>query len=54
MVMASVLRRKRSSWASTALVDYKRIYGTNQNRIDKLKTAFTNIMQSGVEVSLIE
>lgn len=34
--------------------DSRRIYGTNQQRIDRIRTAFTEIMQSGVQVSLIE
>lgn len=34
--------------------DMYRIYGTNQQRIDRMKTAFTNIMQTGTQVSLIE
>jgi hypothetical protein len=42
------------SSASTVLPDYKRIYGPNQDRIEKMRQAFTNIMQAGVQVSLIE
>jgi len=34
--------------------DSRRIYGTNQQRIDRIRQAFTEIMQSGVQVSLIE
>ncbi len=34
--------------------DWQRIYGTNQQRIDRMQTAFTNIMQAGTQVSLIE
>src|SRR5205823_2570194 len=31
-----------------------RIYGTSTNRINTMQQAFTNIMQSGVQVSLIQ
>jgi hypothetical protein len=34
--------------------DWRRIYGTSTERIDRIKTAFTNIMQAGVQVTLIE
>lgn len=34
--------------------DSRRIYGTNQQRIDRIRNAFTDIMQNGVQVSLIE
>jgi hypothetical protein len=34
--------------------DNRRIYGTNQQRIDRMRQAFTEIMQSGIQVSLIE
>jgi hypothetical protein len=34
--------------------DNRRIYGTNQQRIDRISNIFTEIMQSGVQVSLIE
>jgi hypothetical protein len=33
---------------------WKQIYGTNTQRINRMQTAFTNIMQSGVQVSLIQ
>jgi hypothetical protein len=33
---------------------WKQIYGTNAQRISKMQQAFTNIMQSGVQVSLIQ
>jgi hypothetical protein len=33
---------------------WKMIYGTNAQRISAMQTAFTNIMQSGVQVSLIK
>lgn len=33
---------------------WQRIYGTNTQRIDRLRAAFTNIMQAGIQVSLIE
>jgi hypothetical protein len=39
---------------STPLEDYKRIVGTANERIDKLRDAFRSIMQDGVQVSLIE
>ena len=34
--------------------DWQRIYGTNQQRINRLQAAFTNIMQTGIQVSLIQ
>lgn len=34
--------------------DLYRVYGTNQQRIDRMRSAFTNIMQTGTQVSLIE
>lgn len=34
--------------------DKYRIYGTNQQRIDRMQSAFTSIMQTGTQVSLIE
>ncbi len=34
--------------------DWQRIYGTPQQRIDRMQSAFTSIMQSGTQVSLIE
>jgi Putative Flp pilus-assembly TadE/G-like len=34
--------------------DYKRIVGTYDQRIDKMRQAFERIMQSGIQVSLIE
>lgn len=40
--------------AGTGLSDYKMIYGTPQQRIDKMRQAFTAIMQDGVQVSLIQ
>jgi hypothetical protein len=40
--------------ASTPLPDYKRIIGTADERIARLKEAFSRIMQDGVQVSLIE
>jgi Flp pilus assembly protein TadG len=40
--------------ASTPLPDYKRITGTASARIAKLKKAFSQIMQGGIQVSLIE
>jgi hypothetical protein len=33
---------------------WKMIYGTNQNRINTMQQAFTNIMQAGVQVSLVQ
>src|SRR5262249_40417533 len=38
----------------THFPSWLRIYGTTQNRIDTMRTAFTNIMQAGVQVSLIQ
>lgn len=40
------------SSSSTALADYKIITGTSDERIDKIKLAFTNIMQDGVQITL--
>lgn len=34
--------------------DWQRIYGTNTQRIERMRFAFETIMQSGVQVSLIE
>lgn len=34
--------------------DWQRIYGTNDQRVARMQTAFTNIMQSGVQVSIIK
>jgi Flp pilus assembly protein TadG len=34
--------------------DWQRIYGNNDQRINRMKNAFTTIMQSGVQVSLLE
>lgn len=34
--------------------DKYRVYGTNQQRIDRMQAAFTSIMQTGTQVSLIE
>lgn len=34
--------------------DMYRVYGTNDQRVTRMQTAFTNIMQSGTQVSLIE
>jgi Putative Flp pilus-assembly TadE/G-like len=34
--------------------DWQRIYGDNQMRINRIQKAFTNIMQAGVQVSLIQ
>jgi hypothetical protein len=34
--------------------DWQRIYGDNNTRLTRLRTAFTNIMQSGVQVSLLQ
>jgi hypothetical protein len=34
--------------------DIQRIYGTNTERINRMRQAFTNIMQGGVQVSLIQ
>jgi Flp pilus assembly protein TadG len=39
---------------STLLPDYKRIVGTADERVSKLRTAFRAIMQDGVQVTLIE
>ncbi|MBM4072951.1 MAG: hypothetical protein FJ271_29095 [Planctomycetes bacterium] len=43
-----------SSSSGGSFPDSRRIYGTNQQRIDRIRAAFTEIMQSGVQVSLIE
>lgn len=34
--------------------DWSRIYGTNTQRVTRMQSAFTKIMQSGVQVTLIE
>ena len=34
--------------------DWQRIYGANDVRINRLQSAFTKIMQAGIQVSLIE
>ena len=34
--------------------DSQRIYGTPQQRIDRIQKVFTDIMQSGVQISLIQ
>lgn len=47
-------RGKTQTSASIPLESYKRIYGTSQQRIDRMKDAFTAIMQDGVQVSLVE
>jgi hypothetical protein len=42
---------------TTSYADFplsRRIYGTSEERIDRMRGAFTEIMQSGVQVSLIE
>ena len=38
----------------TNFPDWQRIYGTNDQRITRLQSAFTKIMQSGIQVSLIQ
>jgi len=40
--------------SSSDFPDWQRIYGTNEQRIERMQVAFTTIMQSGVQVSLIE
>lgn len=40
--------------SGSAFPDSRRIYGTNQQRIDRIRQAFTEIMQNGVQVTLIE
>lgn len=40
--------------ASDPLPSYKTIVGTSAQRIDKLRQAFTTIMQDGVQISLIQ
>lgn len=45
---------KTQATATTPLADYKKIIGTSTQRIDKLRQAFSAIMQDGVQVSLIE
>src|SRR5262249_23470896 len=39
---------------TTPLQPYQMIYGTPAQRISAMQTAFTNIMQKGVQVSLIQ
>lgn len=43
-----------SSTSGGDFPDWQRIYGTNTERIDRMQAAFQKIMQSGVQVSLIE
>ncbi len=33
---------------------WQRIYGTTTDRVNGMRTAFTNIMQAGVQVSIIQ
>jgi hypothetical protein len=40
--------------SSTDFPDWQRIYGTPDQRITRIQAAFTKIMQSGVQVSLIQ
>ncbi|MCS6896759.1 MAG: hypothetical protein NZM29_02205, partial [Nitrospira sp.] len=40
--------------AGTDFPDNRRIYGTNEQRIDRMQKAFEEIMQYGVQVSLLE
>ena len=40
--------------SGSSFPDAHRVYGTNQQRIDRIRQAFTDIMQTGVQVSLIE
>ena len=40
--------------AGTDFPDWQRVYGTPAQRIDRIQAAFTKIMQSGVQVSLIQ
>ena len=40
------------SSSGTALASYKIITGTSDQRVDKIKQAFTNIMQDGVQITL--
>src|SRR5439155_17903526 len=42
-----------SAATTTPLQSYQLIYGTPTQRINAMQTAFTNIMQAGVQVSLI-
>jgi hypothetical protein len=37
---------------TTALASYKMIIGTSDQRVNAIKTAFTNIMQDGVQITL--
>ncbi len=43
-----------SSTSGSSFPDWQRIYGDNATRQQRLRDAFTTIMQSGVQVSLIE
>ena len=44
----------QASAGSTPLPAYKIITGTSDQRIDKLRQAFSTIMQDGVQISLIQ
>jgi hypothetical protein len=43
-----------TSTSGSDFPDSRRIYGTNQQRIDRMRQVFTDILQNGVQVSLIE
>lgn len=38
----------------SAFPEFKKIYGTNDQRVQRMQEAFTRIMQAGIQVSLIE
>jgi Flp pilus assembly protein TadG len=40
--------------SGTNFPDWARVYGTNDQRVTRMQAAFTKIMQSGVQVTLIE
>ncbi|MBX9680569.1 MAG: hypothetical protein K2X38_17575 [Gemmataceae bacterium] len=43
-----------SDTSGSSFPDWARIYGTNDQRVSRMQAAFTKIMQSGVQVTLIE
>lgn len=51
------IQKKGNSATTTAWSDFpaiQQIYGTNDQRISRMQSAFSSIMQAGVQVSLIE
>jgi hypothetical protein len=40
--------------SGSSFPDSQRIYGTPQQRIDRIQKVFTDIMQNGVQISLVQ